>query len=218
MGSKTTPNMWKEALNSLHFTDTLDIVKEKIAELNKNSGAEQEYTFEQFIMDCEAFYELYIDFIGFNEDKSPNKNLQVQFHKVARLLNMYGHVPDQVEEAATQSMFDYLSASNIDTPDNNIHTANSNNNQDDFYLQGNLAFGLENNMPSDTDETVDKIDMVKSKPKLTSCKVLRVKIASEALASDINYICKLAELYKIKKRFIESTYDRDNRMCSLYYV
>jgi hypothetical protein len=207
MASKQSNNVWKDAIDSLHFTDTIETVQQKLAELNPD------YTFEQFITDCEAFYDLYIDFIGFNDDKSPSKNLQIQFHKVARLLNMYGHAPDQVEEDATQSMFDYLAA-NTDQPAEVSKTASSHEDQDDFHLQGNLAFGLATNMTTDN---VDRVELVEGKPKVSQCRILNVRVASEDLAFDTSYISKLADLYKIGDNLLEVKFNRDKMICSLYY-
>lgn len=209
MASKQSTNVWKNAIDLLHFTDTIESIKEKIDQLDPN------YSFEQFIKDCEAFYEIYIDFIGFNDDKSPNKNLQIQFHKVARLLNMYGHQPDEIEEQATESMFDYLTSvqQTPQTPQD-IKTANSHTDQDDFYTEDNLAFGLQNNMPTDK---VDLVSFNNGKPSVVSCRVLNVKVASEELGYNKDYIKKLAELYKIGDNLLEVKFNKDNFICSLYY-
>lgn len=206
MASKQSGNNWKNILDNLHFTDTLDIVKSKIADIS------DDYTYDQFIKDCEAFYDLYIDFVGFNDDKSPSKNLQVQFHKVARILNMNGHVPDAVEQEATQSMFDYISGNTQEQQQ--VRNASSHENQDDFYLQDHLAFGLSNDLPTDN---VDRIEMVEGTAKLNSCKVLNIKVASENLASDSDYVSRLVSMYKIGNSLIDTEFNKDKMILSLYY-
>lgn len=217
MANKKSKNNMELVLEALTPFETDEaIIIQRIDEVAEG------YSFEKFLEDCTRFYLAYSNAQAHADDRSINKSMDRLSTRASRILWEHGHRPDAVSEQvpdvpqqADDSLFDLLTQ--VEQPI--AKTAGSNVNQDDFYLQNNLAFGLNNNNPTNNVDptSVDKVDLVEGKPKVTSCSVLNVKVASVALAANSDYISTIADLYNIGDKLIDVKFNRDKMICSLYY-
>jgi len=200
-------NKWEEVLDNIHFTSSLEEVEQFIKE-----NFATDYSLNQFIKDAEAFYLAYIDMLGYNSGLSLNKKLSIKFHKIARLLNLVGHQPDKIEEAAIESVFNYLKQES--TPEA-IKTAYAENSMDG-PLQNHLVSLRSNSMPTSNTDFVGLLD---SEEEEEEPKELNVKVSS--LADALLFLSKpepLLNLYQIDIKKVGSIkFNRDKMLCSINY-
>lgn len=201
---------WDKIISVISFDDTQDTIQAKMKE------ATPEYSFDEFLKDCNNFLINYTTIVGYSGKATLNKKLVDKFHKVAKILqpfiNLQGNDPASVKEQEVDTMFKYLT----DTNDNDeiiLQKAASVNN-DSFYTQNNDQSLRDNDGFGDSN--VDYLTGEEQTAKVSSLKVFNLKYSSLNEFNDPSYLYSVMDLYNIKN-FEDIKFNKDKKICSIYF-